>query len=100
MKIHEFDGEISVKNTNMDYEMVQCYDITKANEGLGLSERLHHSSLNQKEAYIGSNRTIFKKIEYILPGTSFTEAQCRILERALYRHLMGKLGLTTKFPLA
>ena len=102
--------------------MVQRYDITKANEGLGLwvtpngkmdlqlekslkkvntwSERLHRSFLNQKEAYIGANTTIFKTIEYVLPGTLFTEAQCRILERALYRHLMGKLGLTTKFPLA
>ena len=44
--------------------------------------------------------TIFETIEYILPGTSFIETQCRIIERALYRHLMGKLGLTTKFPLA
>ena len=64
------------------------------------SDRLHQSFLNQRESYIGANSTIFKTIEYVLPGTSFTELQCQQIERAFYRHLMGKLGLSTKFPLA
>ena len=64
------------------------------------SERLHTSFLNKKESYIGANTTIFKTVEYILPGTSFTEIQCVKIKRALYRYLMNKLGLSSKFPLA
>ena len=106
MKENEFDGEIAIKNTNNEYEVMKRFDINKANEGLGLyvtpngrmdlqlknslekiktwSDRLHKSSLTQKEAYIGVNTTIFKTAEYILPGTSFTETQCALIERTLY----------------
>ena len=122
MKYKEFDEEIMVKNTDGVYELVERYDINSAKEGLGIfvtpngainkqlkkillkvhtwSDRLHQSFLNQRESYIGANSTIFKTIEYVLPGTSFTQLQCQQIERALYRHLMGKLGLSTKCPLA
>lgn len=64
------------------------------------SNRIHSSRLNKTEAYVGANTTIFRTVTYILPGTSFTETQCHQIECNLYRHLLGKLGISTKFLLA
>ena len=121
IKFEEFEGVIQVKDTNNQYQIVKRKDIHTAREGLGIyvtpngtmtkqlkktsakvtkwSERLKTSFLNCKESYIGAKTTIFKTIEYILPGTTFTELQCRQLERILYKHLMGKLQLSSKLPL-
>lgn len=117
MRFNELDGEISIKDTNEIYQVVDCFDINLVREGLGIfvtpngsmdmqlieiewSERLHTSFLDQKECYIGANTTIFKTVEYILSSTSFTEIQCTMIEHALYWYFMNKLGLSSKFPLA
>ena len=121
MKLNEFQGEVHVKDTNMVYQKVKRYDINKSNKGLGIfvnpdgsmglqlkelvgkvttwNDRLGNSSLNKKEAYIGANISIFKTVEYPLPGTSLSDTQCRIIERALYKKLMGKMGMSSKMPL-
>ena len=121
IKFDEFQGVIRVKDTIDNYQIVKCKDLRTAREGLGVyvtpngtmnkqlkktsakvtkwSERLKVSFLNCKEFYIGAKTTIFKTIEYILPSTSFIESQCLKLERILYKHLMGKLQLSSKLPL-
>ena len=121
MKKNEFDGEITVKDTNMVRQRVKRYDINMSNEGLGIyvnpdgtmtlqlkeviekvtiwNDRVGASYLTKKEAYIGATTTIFNTVEYSLPGTSYSDNECRRIERALYRKLLGKLGVSSKFPL-
>ena len=72
-------GIFVTPNGSMDMQLTEI--LKKVNKW---SERLHTSFLNQKESYIGANTTIFKTVEYILPGTSFTEIQCVKIGRALY----------------
>ena len=121
MKYNEFEGEIRVKDTNMNYQVISRFDIDTSNPGLGLfvnpngsmtlqlealiekattwNDRLNQSNLSKKEAYVGVKTTLFNTIEYSLPGTSFSDTQCRKLERAIYKHLMNKVGVSSKFPL-
>jgi len=35
-RINEFDGEISIKDTNDEYQVVDRFDINRAREGLGI----------------------------------------------------------------
>lgn len=96
---------VAIKDTNMVRKQVKRFNINKSNEGLGLyvnpdgsmslqvkkvvekiniwSGRLGASSLNRKEAYNGANSTIFKKVEYALPGTSYSDQECYTIERAI-----------------
>ena len=121
MKLDEFQGEIKVKNTNMIRQHVKRYDVNKSNEGLGIyvnpdgsmslqlkevlgkvnawSDKIEASSLTKKEVYIGDKSTIFKTVEYALPGTSYSDTEYYAIERVLYRKLMGKLGIFIWFPL-
>ena len=102
-------------------QVVKRHNINESNEGLGIflnpngtmslqleevikkvtkwSDRVGASALSKKEVYIGANATIFRTIDHSLPGTPYSDAECRTIERALYRKQMGRLGISNKFPL-
>jgi len=64
MKENEFDGEIAIKNTNNEYEVMKRFDINKANEGLGytlylMDEWICNSKIRLRKSRLG--QTAFTK---------------------------------------
>ena len=77
MKLHEFRGEMHVKDTNLVYQKVKRYDVNNSNKGLELfvnldesmqlqlktlvdtvtdwNDKLGRSIFNKKEGYINAN---------------------------------------------
>lgn len=61
--------------------------------------KLKYSTISKHHAMISATTSIFRSIIYMLPGSLFSERDCRVIETELYTTLLPKLGVNHKLPL-
>eukprot|EP00978_Attheya_sp_CCMP212_P027693 scaffold93357_cov35-Attheya_sp.AAC.1 len=54
--------------------------------------------LSRNLAWRAFRGTIWKTVDYVLPATTFTEAQCDALIKPVYREILPNLGANRNFP--
>ena len=121
MNINDFQREVWVNDTDGIPRLVERKDVNDSKDGLGLhiqpdgstglqleyainkvknyTSKLRYSSISKHHAMISASTSIFRSIIYMLPGSSFTEKDCRTIEKELYTTLLPKLGVNSKMPL-
>jgi len=81
----------------LDGNMTQEYTFRQA-QAQQYKQEVFKSSFNKKEAWLSYHAVWIPRMRYCLPLTTFTQQQCRRVQRSSFEAALPKMGLNRNFP--
>jgi len=84
-------------------DQVRCFmNETPGNEGKVATwiKQVGSKYLRPQDVHTSAFRSIFKSIDYVLPATSMSEAECKMIETKLYKTMLPKMGVARNIALS
>ena len=114
---------IQIENSSGNKQIVKRLDIRQGWKGLGVitapsgcwkdhmnylieekiipwNNSIKSSYLQRHDVYRSAFTSIFKSIDYTLPATSMTAAQCNVINAKLHKNFLPRIGVDSHMPLA
>jgi len=61
---------------------------------------INSSSLKQHDVYVSAFHSIFKSVEYVLPATSMSDAECKKIDTMLHKTFLPRIGIIRTMSIA